>query len=78
MQRHAVDFFIVAITAAILGLGDITGAAAWIAKMLFIVFLFLAIVGFLKKFRLTDIQDIHDAGRRNTAGVIYSSDTRVR
>jgi len=39
MLSWALTFLIVAIIAAALGFGGIAGAAAWIAKLLFVVFL---------------------------------------
>lgn len=53
MLRYALIFLVVAIIAAVLGFGEIAGTSAWIAKILFIVFLILAIISFLtgrKKF----------------------------
>ena len=47
MLSWALTFFIVAISAAVLGFGAIAGAAAGIAKILFFVFLILAIVSFI-------------------------------
>ena len=49
MLHYAVVFFIIAIIAAVLGFGVIAGTAAMIAKVLFIVFLILAVLSFLKK-----------------------------
>jgi len=49
MLHYAVVFFIVAIIAAVLGFGFIAGSAAMIAKVLFVVFLILAVLSFLKK-----------------------------
>jgi uncharacterized membrane protein YtjA (UPF0391 family) len=49
MLHYAVVFLIVAIIAAVLGFGVIAGTAAWIAKILFVVFLILAVISFLKK-----------------------------
>jgi uncharacterized membrane protein YtjA (UPF0391 family) len=49
MLHYAVIFFVIAIIAAVLGFGVIAGTAAWIAKVLFIVFLILAVLSFLKK-----------------------------
>jgi len=49
MLHYAVVFFIVAIIAAVLGFGVIAGTAAMIAKVLFVVFLILAVLSFLKK-----------------------------
>ena len=49
MLHYAIVFLIVAIIAAVLGFGVIAGTAAWIAKILFIVFLILAIVAFVRR-----------------------------
>lgn len=49
MLHYAIIFLIVAILAAVLGFGAIAGTAAWIAKILFIVFLVLAIVAFFRR-----------------------------
>jgi uncharacterized membrane protein YtjA (UPF0391 family) len=49
MLHYAVVFFIVAIIAAVLGFGVIAGTAAMIAKVLFIVFLILAVLSFLRR-----------------------------
>ncbi len=49
MLHYAIVFFIVAIIAAVLGFGVIAGTAAMIAKVLFVVFLILAILSFLKR-----------------------------
>jgi uncharacterized membrane protein YtjA (UPF0391 family) len=47
MLNWAVTFFIVAIIAAVLGFSNIAGSAIDIAKILFVVFLILAIVSFV-------------------------------
>ncbi|HEV3440857.1 MAG TPA: DUF1328 domain-containing protein [Gemmata sp.] len=44
MLRWALTFFIVAIIAAVFGFGGIAGEAAWIGKLLLVVFVILAIV----------------------------------
>jgi uncharacterized membrane protein YtjA (UPF0391 family) len=49
MLHYAIVFLVVAIIAAVLGFGVIAGTAAWIAKLLFIVFLILAVVSFLRR-----------------------------
>ena len=49
MLHYALVFLIVAIIAAVLGFGYLAGTAMWIAKVLFVVFLILAIVSFVKK-----------------------------
>jgi len=47
MLYWAVVFLIIAIVAAVLGFGVLSGAAATIAEILFIVFLILLIVSFI-------------------------------
>ncbi|HEV2607016.1 MAG TPA: DUF1328 domain-containing protein [Xanthomonadaceae bacterium] len=49
MLHYAVVFFIIAIIAAVLGFGVIAGTAAMIAKVLFLVFLVLAVLSFLRR-----------------------------
>lgn len=49
MLHYAVIFLIVAIIAAVLGFGVIAGTAGMIAKVLFIVFLILAVLSFLRR-----------------------------
>lgn len=49
MLHYAVIFLVIALIAAVLGFGTIMGTAAWIAKVLFVVFLIMAILSFLKK-----------------------------
>jgi uncharacterized membrane protein YtjA (UPF0391 family) len=49
MLHYAVVFFIIAIIAAVLGFGVIAGTSAMIAKVLFIVFLILAVLSFLRR-----------------------------
>lgn len=44
MLNWALTFLIVAIAAAVLGFGGIAGEAAWIAKILFVVFLVMFLV----------------------------------
>ena len=44
MVRWAIGFFIVALIAALFGFGGIAGEAAWIGKVLLVVFLILAVV----------------------------------
>jgi uncharacterized membrane protein YtjA (UPF0391 family) len=41
MLNYAITFLVIALIAAVLGFGVIAGTAAWIAKILFIVFLVL-------------------------------------
>jgi len=47
MLRYALVFLIVAIIAAVFGFGGIADEAAWIAKILFFVFLVLFIVSLI-------------------------------
>lgn len=47
MLNWAVTFFVVAIVAAVLGFTDIAGSAIDIAKILFFVFLILAVLSFI-------------------------------
>jgi uncharacterized membrane protein YtjA (UPF0391 family) len=47
MLNWALTFFVVAIVAAVLGFTNIAGSAVDIAKILFLVFLVLAIVSFI-------------------------------
>jgi uncharacterized membrane protein YtjA (UPF0391 family) len=47
MLRYALIFLVVAIIAAVFGFGGIAGEAAWIAKVLLVVFLILAVVSFI-------------------------------
>jgi uncharacterized membrane protein YtjA (UPF0391 family) len=49
MLHYALVFLIIAIIAAVLGFGYLAGTAMWIAKVLFVVFLILAIVSFVRK-----------------------------
>jgi uncharacterized membrane protein YtjA (UPF0391 family) len=44
MLRWALLFFVIAIIAAVFGFGGVAGDAAWIGKILLVVFLILAIV----------------------------------
>ncbi|HYH63062.1 MAG TPA: DUF1328 domain-containing protein [Urbifossiella sp.] len=44
MLRWAILFFVVAIIAAVFGFGDVAGEAAWIGRVLLVVFLILAVV----------------------------------
>jgi len=57
MLQYAIVFFVIAITAAVLGFSGIAAGAAGIAKVLFFVFLVGAIVtlvmGFARRSRLT-------------------------
>ena len=47
MLRWAVIFLVVALVAALLGFGGVAGAAAGIAKFLFVAFLVVAVLMFL-------------------------------
>ena len=47
MLSYALLFFIIAIIAGVLGFGVIAGTAAWIAKVLFLVFLVLFLVSLI-------------------------------
>ena len=47
MLRYAVVFFVIALVAALFGFGGIAAGAVEIAKVLFFVFLVLAVVSFL-------------------------------
>ena len=53
MLNWAVTFFIIAIVAAVLGFTSIAGSAIDIAKILFFVFLVLAVVSFIFGRRVT-------------------------
>lgn len=47
MLRLAITFLVIALIAAALGFGGIAGTSAWIAKVLFVVFLILFAVSLL-------------------------------
>lgn len=47
MLNWAVTFFVIAIVAAVLGFTNIAGSAIDIAKILFFVFLVLAVISFI-------------------------------
>jgi uncharacterized membrane protein YtjA (UPF0391 family) len=49
MLHYAIVFLIIAILAAVFGFGSLSGTAALIAKICFVVFLIFAIISFLKK-----------------------------
>lgn len=49
MLQYALIFLVVAIIAAVLGFGVLAGTAAMIAKVLFVVFLIVAVISFIKK-----------------------------
>jgi len=50
--HYALVFLVVALIAGILGFGFIAGTAAGIAKILFVVFLILAVISFLTRGRV--------------------------
>lgn len=47
MLHYAVVFFVIALIAAVFGFGGIAASAVGIAKILFVIFLILAVVSFL-------------------------------
>lgn len=47
MLRYALLFLIVAIIAAVFGFGGIAADSAWIAKLLFVLFLILFVISLL-------------------------------
>jgi uncharacterized membrane protein YtjA (UPF0391 family) len=47
MLRYAVIFFVIALIAAVFGFGGIASGAVGIAKILFFVFLLMALVSFV-------------------------------
>jgi uncharacterized membrane protein YtjA (UPF0391 family) len=47
MVRWAIGFFIIALIAALFGFGGIAGEAAWIGKILLVVFLILAVISMI-------------------------------
>ncbi len=47
MLRWAIMFFIIALVAAVFGFGGVAGEAAWIGKLLVVVFLVLAVFSML-------------------------------
>ena len=47
MLHYAVVFFVIAISAAVLGFGGIAGSAAGIAKILFVGFLILSVLSLI-------------------------------
>ena len=49
MLHYAVVFFVIAIIAAVLGFGVISGTAALLAKVAFVVFLILAVLSLLRR-----------------------------
>ena len=46
MLRYALIFLVIALIAEALGLGGVAGESAWIAHVLFVIFLVLFIVSF--------------------------------
>ena len=48
MLRYALIFLIVAIVAGVLGFGALSGTAAWIAKVLVLVFVVLFVVSLVQ------------------------------
>ena len=48
MLKYALIFLVIAIIAGVLGFGALSGTAAWIAKVLVIVFLILFVVSLLR------------------------------
>ena len=44
MLRWALLFFVIAIVAAVFGFGGLAGDAAWIGKILLVLFLILAVI----------------------------------
>lgn len=49
MLRYSLIFLVVAILAAALGFGSLSGLSATIAKVCFVIFLVAALLGFLRK-----------------------------
>jgi uncharacterized membrane protein YtjA (UPF0391 family) len=49
MLRWALIFLVFALIAAAFGFGGIAGEAAWIARVLFFVFLILFVIGLLRR-----------------------------
>jgi uncharacterized membrane protein YtjA (UPF0391 family) len=47
MLRWALVFLVVALLAAVLGFGGIAGDAAWIARVLFFIFIVIFLVGLI-------------------------------
>ncbi|HEX6984090.1 MAG TPA: DUF1328 domain-containing protein [Planctomycetaceae bacterium] len=47
MLNWAILFLIIALVAAVLGFTEVMGAAAWIAQVLFVVFLILFVVSLI-------------------------------
>lgn len=55
MLSWAITFLIIALIAGVLGFGVIAGTSAWIAKVLFLVFLVLFVVSLLSGRRATPL-----------------------
>ena len=55
MLSYAVTFLILALVAGLLGFGVVAGTAAWIAKVLFAVFIVLFLISILTGRRTTPI-----------------------
>ena len=51
MLNWSLAFLVIALVAALLGFGSIAGTAAWIAKVLFVVFLVLFLVSLIGRSR---------------------------
>ena len=47
MLHYAVIFFVIALIAAVFGFGGVAASAVGIAKLLFVVFLVMAVISFL-------------------------------
>jgi len=47
MLSWALMFFVIALIAGVLGFGVIAGTAAWVAKVLFVVFLVLFVISLI-------------------------------
>src|SRR3954453_14376699 len=79
MLHWALVFFVVALIAAVFGFGGIAGEAAWIGKVLLVVFLFLALISMIAGRNTTavDSPGCRPVGERNEharAGVWASPD----
>lgn len=49
MLHYAITFLVIALIAGVLGFWAIAGTAAWIAKMLFFVFLLLFVISLIRR-----------------------------
>lgn len=47
MLRWAITFFIIAVIAGVLGFWGLESTAAWVAKMFFVAFLFVAVLSLI-------------------------------